>query len=124
MLGNFSVCADRRGGLTPGRPCPSRSVSVFRTFPVGTTMMLGPRSVSRIRLGECIRRAKPPPLKRSLHKVVKLPYENREPQVNGLYPLYSKEAFNLAWTEYQGSLIEQVNRLTSGTYPSSVSSLI
>jgi len=52
---------------------------------------------------------------------VKLPYESHEPHVNGIYPLYSKEAFKLAWTDYQGSLIEQVNRLTSGTYlPSSV----
>ena len=82
-------------------------------------MMLRPQTGS-IRLGQCIRQVKLPPLKRSLHKVVKLPYENCAPHVNGIYPLYSKEAFKLAWTEYQGSLIEQVNRLTSGTYLSSV----
>ena len=76
--------------------------------------MLIPRAAS-VRIGQCIRHVKPLRLERSLHKVVKLPYEQYEPHVNGIYPLYSKEAFNLAWTEYQSSLIEQVNRLTSGT---------
>jgi hypothetical protein len=67
-----------------------------------------------IRLGQCIRQITPLQQKRSLHMVLKLPYENLEPHVNGIYPLYSKEGFNIAWTERQHSLIEQVNRITQG----------
>ena len=50
-----------------------------------------------------------------LHTVVPLPYEIIEPQVNGVYPLYSPQGFNIAWTERQNFLIQQVNRLTQGT---------
>ena len=81
--------------------------------------MLGPRAAST-QLGQCIRRVKPLQLNRSLHKVVPLPYERHKPEVKGLYPLYSKEGFNLAWTEHQTSLIEQVNRLTEGTMNSRI----
>ena len=54
--------------------------------------------------------------RRWLHKVIKLPYEDLEPSVNGIYPLYSKEGFHLAWTERQESLINEVNRITQGIH--------
>jgi hypothetical protein len=78
----------------------------------GMTMWI-PRTAS-IRLGQCIRQTKPLRQRRLLHMVLKLPYENLEPHVNGIYPLYSKEGFNIAWTERQHSLIEQVNKITQG----------
>ena len=52
--------------------------------------------------------------------VVKLPYEDIHPEVNGIYPLYSKEGFHVAWTERQTGLIEQVNRITQGMYSQSL----
>ena len=67
------------------------------------------------RLGPCKQQVELLRPKRLLHQVVKLPYEKYGPHANGIYPLYSKQAFNIAWTEYQTSLIEQVNRLTKGT---------
>ncbi len=76
-------------------------------------MMWAPRTAS-IRLGQCIRQTQPLRQRRSLHMVVKLPYENLHPEVNGIYPLYSKEGFHVAWTERQTGLIEQVNRITQG----------
>lgn len=76
--------------------------------------MLIPRT-TLIRLRQCIRQTTPILQRRSLHMVLKLPYENLEPQVNGIYPLYSKEGFHIAWTERQNSLIEQVNKITQGT---------
>jgi hypothetical protein len=76
--------------------------------------MLGPRTTS-IRFGKCIRQCQVLRQRRSLHAVMKLPYEDLNPSVNGLYPLYSKEGFNMAWTERQKSLIDQVNRITHGT---------
>ena len=48
--------------------------------------------------------------------VLKLPYENLQPDINGIYPVYSKEGFRIAWTERQTSLIEQVNKITQGMY--------
>lgn len=62
----------------------------------------------------CIRQPKVQRAKRSLHTVLKLPYEGLEPSVNGIYPLYSPEGFEVAWTQRQTSLIEQVNRITQG----------
>jgi hypothetical protein len=79
--------------------------------------MWTPRTVS-IRLGQCIRKTKLLREKRSLHTVLKLPYETLEPAKNGLYPLYSAEGFRVAWIERQKYLIEQVNRITTGMYGS------
>ena len=66
-----------------------------------------------IRIGHCLRTTAPRQ-KRSLHTVLKLPYENLEPNVNGVYPVFSAEGFRSAWTERQGYLISQVNRITQG----------
>ena len=77
-------------------------------------IMLNPR-VASIPLRQCLRQARIPRQKKCLHTVLKLPYENLEPSVNGIYPVYSKEGFQIAWTERQSSLIDQVNRITQGT---------
>lgn len=75
--------------------------------------MFAPRTAS-IQLSRCLRQIKLLPQRRSLHMVLKLPYENLEPHVNGIYPLYSKDGFHVAWTERQQSLIDQVNKITQG----------
>ena len=54
--------------------------------------------------------------RRSLHMVLKLPYENFQPEINGIYPIYSNTGFHVAWTERQASLIEQVNTIIQGIY--------
>ena len=78
--------------------------------------MFVPRTAS-IRLTQCIRRqTNILPKTRSLHTVLKLPYADLQPEVNGIYPLYSKEGFHIAWTERQHYLIEQVNRITQGIF--------
>ena len=77
-------------------------------------MMRTPR-IASLQIRQCIRQIRPPQRRRSLHTVVPLPYETLEPQVNGVYPLYSPEGFNIAWTERQNFLIHQVNKLTQGT---------
>jgi superoxide dismutase len=47
--------------------------------------------------------------------MLKLPYEDIQPNTNGIYPLYSAEGFKVAWTDRQKYLIDQVNRITQGT---------
>lgn len=66
-----------------------------------------------LRIGQCLRTTASRQ-KRSLHTVLKLPYENLEPSVNGIYPLFSAEGFRAAWTERQEYLVSQVNRITQG----------
>jgi superoxide dismutase len=54
--------------------------------------------------------------RRSLHKVLTLPYEEFKPEKNGIYPLYSREGFAMAWHQKQADLINTVNRITTGTF--------
>jgi hypothetical protein len=77
-------------------------------------MRLPTLTVSRT-LGACVHPAKMIRQRAQLHTVMKLPYEHLEPEVNGLYPVYSAEGFKVAWTERQKSLINEVNYLTQGT---------
>jgi hypothetical protein len=78
-------------------------------------MLSTPRSAS-IRIGGCIRRQIAPfRQRRSLHKVLTLPYAEFAPEQNGIYPLYSREGFAVAWQQKQTDLINTVNRITAGT---------
>ena len=79
-------------------------------------MLSIPRAVP-IRIGRCIRtQVEPSRQRRLLHKVLTLPYAQFKPEENGIYPLYSKEGFQVAWTEKQTDLINTVNRVTTGTH--------
>jgi Fe-Mn family superoxide dismutase len=75
--------------------------------------MFAPRTVS-IRLRQCIRQPAILRQSRSVHAVLNLPYEDIDPSVNGIYPLYSAEGFKVAWTDRQKYLVDQVNRITTG----------
>ena len=78
-------------------------------------MLWTPRAAS-IRIGRCIRwQTEPFRQRRSLHKVLTLPYAEFDPAENGIYPLYSKEGFAVAWQQKQADLIDTVNRITGGT---------
>ncbi|KAF8464582.1 Manganese/iron superoxide dismutase [Kalaharituber pfeilii] len=51
---------------------------------------------------------------RSLHNVPEL-HRQEEFQNQGIPPLFTKNGFRLAWTEYQGSLVDKLNELVAGT---------
>lgn len=50
-------------------------------------------------------------LRRSLHRLP--PLEQFE---NGIPGLFTKDGFRIAWTEYQGLMLEKLNALTAGIY--------
>jgi Fe-Mn family superoxide dismutase len=54
---------------------------------------------------------------RSIHSILPLSYDtNKEAQNNGIPKFLSKDAFNIAWTQYQSHCLEELNRLIGGMY--------
>jgi hypothetical protein len=52
-----------------------------------------------------------PSLRRSIHRLPPL-----EQFQNGIPGLLTPDGFRIAWTEYQGMMLEKLNALTVGTY--------
>ena len=56
------------------------------------------------------------PLARSVHNVPPLD-NHHELQKNGIKDLFSPMAFDIAYTQYHQHIVDELNILTSGTFP-------
>jgi hypothetical protein len=54
---------------------------------------------------------------RNIHSVPELKTHGKVFRENGIPPFLSLEAYRLAWRDYQGMLVEKLNRLTFGMAP-------